>query len=111
MTNGILIIDQAAGTEDRRMRQIARYQPKHCRSRQGKTDESDLLRSSLSDLLNVPDGCPPDCEVVEYALLSLQELAERLVTLGPAGANAVGTWADTTIDLIARRRRDDEIDL
>ena len=59
----------------------------------------------------MPDGGPPNCEVVEYALLSMHELAERLVTLGPAGANAVGTWADTTIDLIARRRRDDEIDL
>jgi len=46
-----------------------------------------------------------------YALLSMHELAERLVTLGPAGANAVEIRANTMMDLIARRRRDDEMDL
>jgi hypothetical protein len=69
-TNGIIIIiDQAADTEDRRMRKIARYQPKHRHSRrshQRESDEINLLCSSPSDLLNVPDGCPPNCEVVEY---------------------------------------------
>jgi hypothetical protein len=72
------------------MRKVARYQPKRRRSHQRKSDEFKLLRTSLSDLLDVPDtdGWPPDCEAVEHALLNMHE---RLVTLGTAGANAVGT--------------------
>jgi hypothetical protein len=81
---------KAVDTEDRRKRKIARYQPKRRRSHQRKSDEFKLLRTSLSDLLNVPDGWPPeppDCEAVEHALLNMHE---RLVTLGTTGANAVG---------------------
>ena len=82
------IIDEAVDTEDRRMRKIARYQPKRRRSHQSKSDEFKLLCTSLFDLLNVPDGWSPDCEAVEHALLSMHE---RLVTLGTIEANAVGT--------------------
>ena len=110
MTNGI-IIDQAADTEDRRTRKIARYQPKHRRSHQRKSDETNLLRSSFPDLLIVRDGWSPHCEVVEHALMDMHELAERLVILGTARANAVGLRANTTIDLIAHSRRDDGADL
>jgi hypothetical protein len=70
------------------MRKIARHQPKRRRSHQRKSDEFKLLGTSLSDVLNVPDGWPPDCEAVEHALLNMHE---RLVTLGTTGANAVGT--------------------
>ena len=60
-------------------------------SHQRERDEIKLLRVSLSDLLNVIDRWPLNyCKAVEHALLNVHEFAERLVTLGTTGANAVG---------------------